>query len=113
MQKQLCQTFGKNFPFTAAAMCVGNVAYSDFDDAPLRQAMDHQTVSVIFSRQVLDSSGYDQVSRKRGNKITLEDECKWEAQTVAGETDLDLEEWILSTKNDGGQVVSALPSTSS
>ena len=94
LQKQLCAAFGKNYPFTSARVCVDKEAFSDGDDVPFRTAVDHQTANVIFSRQVTDPSGYDEVSRKRGNKITLEHECAWEEARAKGETTLDLEEWL-------------------
>jgi hypothetical protein len=101
MQKQLCAAFGKNFPYSTAAVCVGNEAFSDFEDIPLRLAEDHQTVSVIFQRQISDPYGYDEIGRKRGNKITLEQECTWEALAASGETTLGLEEWAFSSKRPG------------
>ena len=94
LQKQLCAAFGKNYPFTSARVCVDKEAFSDGDDVPFRTAVDHQTANVIFSRQVTDPSGYDEVSRKRGNKITLAHECAWEQARAKGETTLDLEEWM-------------------
>ena len=50
MQKQLCAAFGKNFPFTAAAVCIGEEAFSDFEDVPFRLASNYETVNVIFTR---------------------------------------------------------------
>ena len=98
LQKQLCAAFGKNYPFTSARVCVDKEAFSDGDDVPFRTAVDHQTANVIFSRQVTDPSGYDEVSRKRGNKITLAHECAWEQARAKGETSLDLEEWLCPVK---------------
>ena len=92
MQKQLCSVFGKNYPYTAAYLCVGAKAYSDFESIPLLEATDHETANVTFVRQVSDPSGYVEVSRKRSNKITLREECAWEDLVAKGETDLDLEE---------------------
>ena len=98
LQKQLCSAFAKNYPFTSATVCIDKEAFSDGDDVPFRSAMDHQTATLIFSRQVTDPSGYDEVSRKRGNKITLEHECAWEEARAKGETTLDLEEWLCPVK---------------
>ena len=36
--------------------------------------VDDQTVSVAFARQLTDPSGYDDIGRKRGYKVTLENE---------------------------------------
>ena len=33
MQKPLCSAFGKNWPFSAAAVCVGEQAFADFEDS--------------------------------------------------------------------------------
>ena len=96
MQKQLCSAFGKNFPHAAAVLCVGAKAYSDFEDVPLLEAVNHETANVTFVRQLTDPSGYDQISRKRANRITLEEECTWEALVAKGETQLELEEWVFS-----------------
>ena len=115
MQKPLLRAFGKNYPYSSVAACVGEKAFSDFEDLPLRGALPGDTINVVFARQISDPSGYDQIDRKRGkhgNKVSLEDECRWEAQTIAGETDLGLDEWIFSTKNIGGQM-SVVPSFSS
>ena len=98
LQKQLCSALGKNYPFTSATVCIDKEAFSDGDDVPFRSAVDHQTANVIFSRQVSDPSGYDEIARKRGNKITLEHECAWEQARAKGETALDLEEWLCPVK---------------
>ncbi len=58
-------------------------------------------MSVIFQRQISDPYGYDEIGRKRGNKITLEQECTWEALAASGETTLGLEEWASSSKRPG------------
>ncbi len=98
MQKQLCAAFGKNYPYTAAAVCVGEEAFSDFEDVPFRLASNYETVNVIFTRQISDPYGYVEISRKRSNKITLEEECTWEALVAKGETQLELEEWVFSSQ---------------
>ena len=98
LQKQLCSAFGKNYPFIAAAVCVGKDAFSDFEHVPFRSAVDDQAVSVVFTRQLTDPSGYDDIGRKRGYKVTLEHECAWEQARARGETTLDLEEWLSPLK---------------
>ena len=94
LQRELCSLFGKNHPFTAASVCIGNQAFSDGDDVPFRLASNDETVSVVFGRQVGDPSGYDVIQRRRANRISLADECAWEQQVDTGETRLSLEEWI-------------------
>ena len=96
MQKPLCSAFGKNWPYSAAAVCVDEEAFSDFEHVPLRAAKDFDKANVGFTRQISDPYGYDQISRKRGIRITLEDECTWEELATRGETDMDLEEWVSS-----------------
>ncbi len=98
MQKQLCAAFGNNYPYTAAAVCIGEEAFSDFEDVPFRLASNYETVNVIFTRQISDPSGYVEISSKRANKITLEEECVWEALVAKGETQLELEEWVFSAQ---------------
>ncbi len=82
----------------AAVLCVGAKAYTDFESIPLLEATNHETVNVTFVRQISDPSAYDQISRKRANKITLEEECTWEALVAKRETQLELEEWVFSSQ---------------
>ena len=65
---------------------------------PFRLASDDETASVIFSRQLSDPSGYDHIHRRRANRVSLADECAWEHQVDAGETDLSLEEWLWANR---------------
>ncbi len=48
LQRNLCASFGKNYPHTAAAVCIEHVTYADFDDVPFLATVNHQVVNVIF-----------------------------------------------------------------
>ena len=74
LQRPLCSAFCKNYPYNAANLIIGGQAFSDFNDVPLLTAADYDCASVVFAKQLSDPHGYDQISRLRGNKITLEED---------------------------------------
>ena len=74
LQRPLCSAFCKNYPYDAANLIVGGQAFSDFDDVPLLTASDYDCANVVFTKQLSDPHGYDQIARKRGNHITLEED---------------------------------------
>ena len=98
LQRDICSLFGKNYPFCGASVCIGNQAFSDFEDVPFRCAVGGDTATVIFSRQQSEPSGHDFVQRRRTNRVSLADECAWEQQIDTGETDLSLEDWVWANR---------------
>ena len=93
LQRNLCASFGKNYPHTAAAVCIENITYADFDDVPFLATENHQVVNVVFYKQQADPSGYDIILRSPSARISLEEECSWEQQLASGETNLALKDW--------------------
>ena len=98
LQREICSLFAKNYPFCGVSVCIGNQAFSDFEDVPFRCAVGGDTATVIFSRQQSDPSGYDFVQRRRANRVSLADGCAWEQQIDTGETDLSLEDRVWANR---------------
>ena len=98
MQMQLCSAFGKGFAQNAALLCVGEKAFRDFGDVPLRTILEYGTVQVIFEKQTTDPYFFDYLDRRRASNITLEEECLWEHSVSVGETELSLDEWVFSRR---------------
>ena len=98
LQGPLCSAFCKNYPYNAANLIIGGQAFSDFDDVPLLIAADYDCASVVFAKQLSDPHGYDQISRKRGNKITLEEDRHTYTRTLETAIKQDIgETWLVLT----------------
>lgn len=93
LQEGLCALYKERFPKMTAIIEVQDTMFDEFGDSPFASVNGDEVRAKVTFTTTTDPYFYDFYER-RAEKVTLEEEVKWEEEKQNGITDLSLKEWV-------------------